>query len=163
MTLGVVGQAFTQHGQHGQTTPHADATATSSLTAEAVQQLLNGEGMGLARAAELHAYPGPKHVLELRAELNISDDQARQIEAIRQRMLGKAKPLGQQIVDAERALDAAFKDGRITEAELATRIAGIAKLQGELRLAHLQAHIESVPVLSDTQKRKYAELRSKHH
>lgn len=153
-----------QHEQHVHGAVPAQAgTATSALSGEAVQQLLNGEGMGLAKPAELNGYAGPKHVLELKAELGVTPEQERQIEAIRQRMLTKAKLLGQQIVDAERALDAAFKEGRLTAAELADRVTRIGRLQGELRLAHLQAHLETKPVLTDAQTRKYYELRNTHH
>jgi Spy/CpxP family protein refolding chaperone len=143
--------------------PAGAASATSALSAEAVQQLLNGEGMGLAKPADMNGYAGPKHVLELKAELALTPAQERQVEAVRQRMLGTARQLGQRIVDAERSLDAAFKDGGLTEAQLAARVAGIATLQGDLRLAHLQAHLETKPILSDAQTRKYYELRSKHH
>jgi hypothetical protein len=143
--------------------PAGAASATSALSAEAVQQLLNGEGMGLAKPADMNGYAGPKHVLEMKAELALTPAQERQVEAVRQRMLGKARHLGQRIVDAERSLDTAFKDGGLTEAQLATRVARIATLQGDLRLAHLQAHLETKPILSDAQTRKYYELRSKHH
>jgi Spy/CpxP family protein refolding chaperone len=139
------------------------AAATSALSAEAVQQLLNGEGMGLAKPAEMNGYAGPKHVQELKTELALSPEQERQVEAIRQRMLERATALGRQIVEAERALDAAFKEGRLTPPELSTRVAAIARLQGDLRLVHLQAHLETKPVLTDAQTRKYYELRSKHH
>jgi Spy/CpxP family protein refolding chaperone len=139
------------------------AAATSALSAEAVQQLLNGDGMGLAKPAEMNGYAGPKHVQELKTELAITPEQERQVEVIRQRMLTRATALGQQIVEAERALDAAFKEGRMTPTELSTRVAALARLQGDLRLVHLQAHLETRPVLTDAQTRKYYELRSKHH
>lgn len=163
VAAGVAASSY-QHEQHVHGAVPADAgAATSALSAEAVQQLLDGDGMGLAKPADLNGYAGPKHVLELKSELAITADQERRVEAIRGRMLGKAKELGKQIVDAERALDAAFKDGQLTEAQLATRVASIARLQGDLRLVHLQAHLETKPVLTDAQTRKYYELRSKHH
>ncbi|NIM61510.1 MAG: hypothetical protein GTO30_07610, partial [Acidobacteria bacterium] len=39
------------------------------------RRLLQGHGMGLALAAELNRFPGPKHVLELAAGLGLSDEQ----------------------------------------------------------------------------------------
>ena len=39
-----------------------------SLSAEEIRGLRDGEGMGLARAAELNGYPGPTHVLEAARE-----------------------------------------------------------------------------------------------
>src|SRR5262249_20157560 len=37
--------------------------AIKALSEEDIAPLLNGEGMGMAKAAELNGYPGPKHVL----------------------------------------------------------------------------------------------------
>lgn len=136
------------------------ADATTSLTADAIQQLLGGEGMGLARPAELNAYPGPKHVLELKGVLGLSDEQESRIRAIQQEMLATAKALGARIVAAERELDAAFEARTITETDLAPRVRAIAALQGELRTAHLRAHLATTPVLSADQVRKYYEHRS---
>ena len=138
------------------------AVATTALTADAVRQLLAGDGMGLARPAELNDYPGPKHVLELKTALGITGEQERQVEAIRQQMLSRATVLGDEIVNAERALDAAFKAGRITDTELAERVGAIARLQAELRTAHLRAHLATRPLLSAEQVRKYYEHRRAH-
>src|SRR5947208_295022 len=50
-----------------QSAPYAGQQARSikSLSAEDVAALLKGEGMGMAKAAELNGYPGPVHVLTL--------------------------------------------------------------------------------------------------
>ena len=40
-----------------------------ALSPEQIEDLLAGEGMGYALAAELNHYPGPRHVLALAAEL----------------------------------------------------------------------------------------------
>lgn len=150
--------ALAQH-VHQVPASEVQTSATASLTAHAVQQLLNGEGMGLAVSAELNEYPGPKHVLDLEKELAITAEQRRQVEEIRARMLAAAAPLGRQIVDAERALDSAFRSGRITETELAERLGAIGRLQGDLRLVHLRAHLLTRPVLTAGQIRRYYELR----
>ena len=39
--------------------------AIKALSPEDLAGLLNGEGRGMAKAAELNGYPGPVHVLEL--------------------------------------------------------------------------------------------------
>jgi Spy/CpxP family protein refolding chaperone len=132
--------------------------ATSSLSAEEVQQLLDGEGMGLAKAAELNGYPGPKHVLERAAHLALADDQRAKIEGIRERMLAEARRLGKEIVDAERALDDAFRSRSIDRASLAARTEAIGALQARLRAAHLAAHLESVTVLTPAQVKHYYEM-----
>lgn len=132
-----------------------DASATSALTAEAVKQLLDGEGMGLARPAEMNTYPGPKHLLDMAKELALTTEQQKEIAAIRQQVIEKARPLGRAIVDAERALDASFKTGTIGEAELKKQLDAIAALQADLRLVHLRAHLLAKPILTAEQVRRY--------
>src|SRR5690242_2678820 len=62
------------------------ARAIKSLSAEEIASLLKGEGIGLAKAAELNGYPGPAHVLALAGELRLSDAQRRQVQSIFDRM-----------------------------------------------------------------------------
>jgi len=40
----------------------------------------NGEGMGMAKAAELNGYPGPKHVLDLAQQLRLADAERRDVQ-----------------------------------------------------------------------------------
>lgn len=157
----VLGSAAAPQHVHPAPTPAGSDTsqATAALSAQAVEELLAGAGMGLAKSAETNRYPGPKHLLERKQELGLSADQEQKIEAIRQQMLTTAKALGQQIIEAERALDGAFKAGTISESDLAERIRRIATLNGELRTAHLRAHIAAKPILSAEQVRKYYEPR----
>ena len=46
-----------------------EVRAIKSLSPEDVDAYLSGKGAGLARAAELNGYAGPRHVLELASEL----------------------------------------------------------------------------------------------
>ena len=46
-----------------------------ALSEQEITGLLAGKGMGLAKAAELNDYPGPKHVLELVDKLSLSKQQ----------------------------------------------------------------------------------------
>lgn len=153
--LTLIASPSAQHDQHHAATK----TGPTALTAEQVQQLLNGEGMGLARPAELNGYPGPRHVLELKAELALTAAQEKRVDAIRQQMLERAIALGKQIVHAETELDSAFAGGTLSERELENRVQAIAKLQGDLRLAHLRAHLQTKPVLSSDQVKTYYQRR----
>lgn len=130
-----------------------------SLSAEEVEALLNGRGMGLARAAELNHYPGPLHVLELAAELRLTPEQRTETQAVFERMRAEAVRLGRQIVERERELDAMFAKGEIDARRLSAATGGIARLQGELRAAHLSAHISMRRLLSPQQVLRYDELR----
>jgi Spy/CpxP family protein refolding chaperone len=130
-----------------------------SLSAEEIDGLLNGRGMGLARAAELNHYPGPRHVLELATELQLTPRQRTGTQAAFERMRDEAVRLGRQIVERERELDAMFAKGEIDARRLHEATGRIARLQGDLRAAHLAAHIMMRRLLSPQQIMKYDELR----
>lgn len=77
----------------------------SSLSAEEVDALRSGDGMGLAKLAELNHFPGPRHVLDLAAELGLTQEQLRKTEALFEEMNQNAIALGEELLEAERALD----------------------------------------------------------
>ena len=130
-----------------------------ALSAEETADLLAGRGMGVARAAELNHFPGPAHVLELREQLGLSAGQIRGVQDSFDRMSAAARPLGVQIVAAERRLDEAFASGAIDPETLRAETAAIAGLQGKLRAAHLAAHLETRALLSPEQIARYDTLR----
>jgi hypothetical protein len=130
-----------------------------ALSAEETADLLAGRGMGAARAAELNHFPGPAHVLELRAQLGLSARQIRAVQDSFDRMSAAARPLGVEIVAAERRLDEAFASGAIDPKTLRAETAAIGELQGRLRAVHLAAHLETRALLSQEQIARYDALR----
>src|SRR5262245_55633096 len=82
-----------------------------ALAPDRVADLLAGRGASYALAAELNSYPGPRHVLDLAAELALTPMQQRAAEAAYATMEAEAKQLGQLLVDREAALDRAFAAG----------------------------------------------------
>lgn len=143
------------------TSPYAgwEGRPIKALSPDEVERLLAGEGMGYALAAELNRYPGPRHVLDLADSLALSTAQRDSVEAIRARMNAVAVELGREIVAAEAALDSLFASGAIDSATLRTRTAQIARLEGELRSTHLDAHLSTRAVLDDFQVARYDSLR----
>lgn len=135
------------------------ARTVTSLSAEDISELLAGGGWGLAKPAELTGYPGPAHVLELADKLALTPDQRTKVERIFKRMQARAKSIGPRYVAAELAIDEAFRSGKTGSGALETRLRDAERLRFELRRAHLQAHLETTPLLSTDQRRKYAELR----
>ena len=136
-----------------------EARGIKALSAEEVQKYLTGAGMGFAKAAELNQYPGPKHVLELAEKLSLSEKQLEQTEAIRVAMAEEAVRLGQLLVAQEAALDRHFAEAVIDEQQLETRVGEIAVLRGQIRSAHLRAHLEMRRVMTPHQIHRYQELR----
>ena len=49
-----------------------------SLSQSDIEGYLNGKGMGLAKAAELNHYPGPRHVLDVADKPGLTDRQKAQ-------------------------------------------------------------------------------------
>jgi len=124
-----------------------------------IEQLLRGEGMGLAKAAELNHYPGPRHVLDAAEQLGLSPAQREAGQTVFAAMQARALPLGAELLERERELDAAFAAGTMTDDALSRMVAQIARLHGELRTVHLRAHLEMRRILTSTQIRAYDQLR----
>ncbi len=130
-----------------------------ALSEEEVDGLLSGEGMGFALAAELNGYPGPRHVIELAAVLELSGEQLGETRMIFAAMQERARALGRELVDLEAELDREFADARIDRAELSRMRERIGLVRAALREAHLAAHLEMADLLSDEQRMRYRELR----
>jgi Heavy-metal resistance len=146
-------------------TPYAgqDARKIKALSEEDIAALRKGEGMGMAKAAELNGYPGPAHVLQLAVPLGLTDAQRLDVQAIFDRMSAAAKPLGGELIAQEEALDQLFAKGDITPDCLDAATATIAELQGRLRAVHLSAHLETRALLSPAQIALYEQLRGYGH
>jgi Spy/CpxP family protein refolding chaperone len=130
-----------------------------ALSEEEIRDLLEARGMGLAKAAELNSYPGPLHVLQLAAQLGLSEAQRKATDSLYANMRQRALSIGRQIVEAERILDRAFANGAIEPATLRSQVGAIANLQGELRAVHLEAHIAQRSLLTPEQITRYDVLR----
>jgi Spy/CpxP family protein refolding chaperone len=135
------------------------ARLIKALSADDVAALLNGEGMGMARAAELNGYPGPRHVLDLAAQLKLTPEQRQQVQAVFDRMSAAAKPLGAELVERERVLDQLFQKGEMLPDRLSIETSRIGELQGRLRSVHLSAHLETRALLTADQIVMYQHLR----
>lgn len=130
-----------------------------SLSPEQIEQYRNGEGMGMALPAELNDYPGPKHVLEMAADLELSAEQRAAVQAAYDAMHAEAVRLGEAVVERERRLDALFAGGTATPEALRAALDEIGRLQAELRYAHLAAHLETRSILTPAQTARYGHLR----
>ena len=130
-----------------------------TLSEREVNGYLNGHGMGFAKVVELNHFPGPKHVLELSDELNLSAYQHKRAESIFDEMHTQAVKLGATIVNQERSLDSLCADQLVTDSSLYHATVKIAALQGELRYTHMRAHLQMVKIMSEGQIRTYDQLR----
>ncbi len=122
-----------------------------ALSQSEVDGLRKGEGIGFAMAAELNHYPGPRHILDLAEQLQLTDVQKKAIQKAFDRMHVEAVKLGSQLVKQERLLDKAFASLTITQKTLSQMTEGIERLRGRLRSVHLAAHLETRNVLTPQQ------------
>ena len=146
--------------QHDPAAHHGRAAdGPRGLSADEAAGLAEGRGLGMARPAELHGYPGPLHVLELAEPLGLTDDQRAEAERLRAAMLDEAVALGERILLAERHLDALFVHEEASADAVGRMTGHIAEMHGQLRAVHLRAHLAMRDALGPDQLAAYAQLR----
>ena len=152
----------THDGSHGPT-PSAyageETRLITSLSEQDLEEIGRGGGWGLARVAELNGVPGPTHLLELAEDIGLTEQQRSDIEAIRAQMQADAIAAGERYVAAERALDDAFQQGPPDAEALEQLLAESGQARAALRLVHLNAHLLTLPLLTDAQVSRYSVLR----
>lgn len=133
--------------------------AIKSLSANDIKDLTLGNGMGFAKAAELNGYPGPKHVLDMQEELSLEKEQIRSIKLIFEEMKSQAELQGQTLISHEKSLNEHFSNATITNDALEGALKNISEVRSNLRYIHLSAHIQTTEILSESQIKKYNQLR----
>ncbi|MBI4277205.1 MAG: hypothetical protein HY660_02015 [Armatimonadetes bacterium] len=129
------------------------------LSPQEVDDLRGGRGAGFARTAELNGYPGPRHVLDLRAQMQLAPAQVRRTEAIFAEMEAEAKRVGDEVLRVEARLSDAFARGAASSADVEALTGDAGRLYGQLRAVHLRAHLQMKAVLSAGQVARYNEFR----
>jgi len=130
-----------------------------ALSGVEINRLLSGQGMGFAKTAELNHYPGPKHVLELAVDLNLTNAQISETTIIFNRMKTEAIRLGRELVNGEAKLNKLFENSTITSDVLDNQLLVIGRVRAQLRGTHLKAHLAQRIVLSPHQLHQYDKLR----
>jgi hypothetical protein len=153
--LALAGTAQAQHAGHSGKHHHT----MKAMSADEAGQYAAGAGMGYAKAAELNHYPGPMHVLELAAKLELTPEQHSATKQLMDQHKTQARTIGAKLVAAEAALDRLFAEGKVTQDALARQVQTIATLQGEYRLSHLETHRRTQALLTRQQIMQYDRLR----
>lgn len=150
-----------QHGGHGQASPYAgqEIRAIKSLSEADLLELRRGGGWGLAKAAELNGVPGPAHLLELKDEIPLSEDQVAAFSEIFATMKADAIAEGERLIAREQTLDDAFRARSVTDESLRRMLAEIEESRSALRYIHLAAHLTTPALLSEDQIARYNALR----
>jgi len=133
--------------------------AVKSLSEKEIASLRRGDGIGLAKLAELNHYPGPRHVLDLSTELGLSPSQVSDTQVLYDQMKARAIVLGEELIAAESRLDEEFAEKSITTHSLEAALLDMGRLRAQLRFVHLEAHLKQAQLLSTDQILKYDSVR----
>ena len=147
-----------QHkGDHQGDQPYAGLQdrGIASLSEQDIAQLRSGGGWGLALPAELSGLPGPKHVLELRDELDLTPQQIAEVEAIYEQVQAEAIEIGLRFIDAEAAITQIFRQGDVDPEALKRALETAEGLRSDLRFAHLSRHQQTADLLTPEQIEAY--------
>jgi Spy/CpxP family protein refolding chaperone len=128
-----------------------EAREIKALSPEEIAALEAGLGFSQALPAELNGYPGPRHVIDLAHELDLTPAQRAAVEEMFAGMQAEAIAAGRAVLDAEAALEAAFRGGALSEDDLAAMAEEIGRLRGVLRGIHLRYHLRTKALLSPHQ------------
>lgn len=121
--------------------------------------LKTGKEMGMARVAELNSYPAPEEVAKLDKKLSLSASQIGQLKKIIDAWRFKTQEMGGFILAQEEKLNNLFAAGKATDGAIIYYTNKIGLYLGELRNAHLQAHLKTRNILTKEQIRKYNQIK----
>ena len=115
------------------------------------EALENGQGLGMALVADRNGFPGPRHILDMKEQLQLNSDQERKAQDLFDRMHTRAVVLGKEVLAKEAALERLFSADEPDEA-------GVRRLLAEsaaLRWVHLSAHLEARGMVTPEQLHLY--------
>lgn len=134
----------------------------SGVSEQEKEMLLKGSGLGAGMIAMMNGYPGPKHVLEMGDELELTAAQRESIGTIYGKVKAESVKLGTELVEKDEALAALFTTGSVSTKDVEKRSREIGELQGRLRAAHLNAHVQTHAELTPAQLAKLPTMQEMH-
>jgi len=157
---GVGAQGQAAESQRAQPAEHAQTEMQRHHACQEEERaaIERGEGFGMAMPADHAGYPGPRHVLDLAAELRLTDEQRAAMEKIFDRMHERALARGKELQEAEARLEQMFREAR-PEADLREQSFRVDSIHAELRWIHLAAHLAAQKILTAEQIAEYTRLR----
>jgi Spy/CpxP family protein refolding chaperone len=159
------GEMGGKHQMHGQAEGGGQGMGGGMLGGVSEQEkeaLLKGAGLGAGMIAMMNGYPGPKHVLEMGDELELTAAQRESIGKTYGNVKAESVKLGTELVEKDEALTALFTAGSATTGEVGKLSRDIGELQGRVRAAHLNAHVETFDALTPAQREKLSSMQGMH-
>lgn len=139
-----------------------DSATLRGVSADEIRGFTEGRALRLARAAEKNHNPAPYYILKYRSELGLFDEQLTPARAILEQERAQASKLGKELLADEAKLEVLLANlsGGNHDEQIAALTREIARLEGEIRLVHLQADVAAKKLLNSTQQVQYDALRS---
>jgi Spy/CpxP family protein refolding chaperone len=126
------------------------------------EALLKGSGLGAGMIAMMNGYPGPKHVLEMGDELELTAEQREKIGTLFAARKASFVEMGRELVEKDEKLTAMFASGSVNTKDVEKLSTEIGELQGRLRAGHLNAHVLTWEALTPAQRDKLASMQGMH-
>lgn len=132
-----------------------------ALSKDEIRGYKEGRAMRFGRAAEKNHNPSPYFLLKYRSELALFDEQLIPAKAILDGERSQASRLGNALLADQGKLEQLLGNPAGSRAyEVAALVREIARIQGEIRLVHLQADVAAKKLLSSDQQVQYDSIRS---
>jgi len=126
------------------------------------EALLKGAGLGAGMIAMMNGYPGPKHILEMGEELELTAAQRETIGTIYGKVKAESVKYGTELVEKDEALAAMFTSGSVDTGDVEKLAREIGELQGRVRAEHLNAHVKTYDALTPAQREKLSSMQGMH-
>jgi Spy/CpxP family protein refolding chaperone len=154
-----------KHQMHGQAQGGMQGMGGGMLGGVSEQEkeaLLKGAGLGAGMIAMMNGYPGPKHVLEMGDELGLTAEQRESIGKTYGKVKAESVEFGTELVEKDEKLTALFASGSVSTGEVEKLSREIGELQGRVRAAHLNAHVETYDALTPAQREQLSSMQGMH-
>lgn len=154
-----------KHQMHGQAQGGMQGMGGGMLGGVSEQEkeaLLKGAGLGAGMIAMMNGYPGPKHVLEMGDELGLTAKQRESIGKTYGKVKAESVEFGTELVEKDEKLTALFASGSVSTGEVEKLSREIGELQGRVRAAHLNAHVETYDALTPAQREQLSSMQGMH-
>ena len=129
------------------------------LEQDTIEGYLTGKGLGQALPAELNGYPGPRHTIDMAEELELTEEQLAQVQALFDDMQSAVIPLGEKYLESVAELELAFREGTITDEYLQSQLENITGIEAQMRYVHLSTHLATIDILNHDQIMEYNMMR----
>ena len=129
------------------------------LDQDTIEGYLTRKGLGQALPAELNGYPSPRHTIDMDEELELTEKQLAQVQALFDDMQSTVIPLGEKYLEYVAELELIFREGTITDEYLQSHLEKITGIEAQMRYVHLSTHLATIDILSHDQIMQYNMMR----